>query len=246
LPERAQSCRRAPRAPVWAALALAGCALAASASAPLAEALEDRSELESGGRLELWRPLTGHLVHGSPLHLALNLALFAPLAWCRERRRGAAGFVVEYLLLAAAVALGVRLLHEGWTSYRGLSGVIYGLLCLSLIEGARPGPAFALAALAAGALGLKSLAETLAGGWLLETPGLGESLGIVFLPASHLAGVAAGVVLGLLLRHCHGASSSAAVCRGSELSRSAPITATPAAPVAATAAAPAAVMPPRA
>ena len=85
-------------------LAGAACGLLFWPSASLA--LEERNGISLG----VWRCFTGHLTHRSLPHLILNLGLFLPLAWLRERRRGAALFCLEYLCLAIAVTVGLRAL----------------------------------------------------------------------------------------------------------------------------------------
>ena len=159
---------------------------------------------------EWWRPLTGHLVHGSSLHLLLNLSFFVPLGLLHERQVGTFRFLLECGSLAACVAGGVRLLHSNWETYCGLSGVVYGLLTVVLLAhaGARgcrrsnpglsvphyfdAGVVFALAA--------KSIFEYVNGGWLTGASTLTPSLGVIYLPGSHGAGIAAGLVLALACR----------------------------------------------
>ena len=220
-------------------LLLISATVLAALSPRLAGLLEDHAALEVD---ELWRPLTGHLAHSSASHLILNLILFAPLAFLRERRRGAVAFLVEYLFLAAAVAAGVRLLHDGWESYRGLSGIVYGLLTLMLLTERRAAWARALQVLIAA----KTVVETVAGGWILGDARLNETLGVLFLPASHLAGMIAAVALYIRSGHAMAARSSRQASAGSAASRSAPITATPRAPTSLTFAARSEVTPPSA
>ena len=87
----------------WVTLSLAGAAVLAAISPQLAGLLEDRRVFAA----EPWRPITGHLTHSSTSHLLLNLLLFLPLAALIERRQGSLAFLLEYLVLAGAVALGV-------------------------------------------------------------------------------------------------------------------------------------------
>lgn len=162
-------------------------------------------DLESppGDRLEAWRWITGHLVHATPWHLLGNLAVLIPLGVLRERRVHALTFLSEYLLLAWVVALGVRSVHEGWNSYCGLSGVVYGWLAIVLIEGiastAKPidrSTGLIVAGLVL-FLSIKSSSELLADGWLVSGAWLEAHMGVRYLPGSHCAGLLTGVLVGL-------------------------------------------------
>lgn len=195
----------------WASCCLVGCAALATIFPALASGLEDRRTLELG---EIWRPFTGHLTHRGVTHAALNVLLFFPLALWREHHRGALRFLSECFLLAAAVALGVRLAHSDWESYRGLSGVVYGLVTLVLLSGAhsreqRARQDAAISPLARHLtwgrvlvlfLAVKTVLETFAGGWLLGGSWLNGSLEVRFLPGAHLAGMAMGAWLHLSSR----------------------------------------------
>ena len=165
--------------------------------------------------LEWWRPLTGHFVHAGGLHLVLNLVVFLPLAALRERRVGAVRFLLECLTLAVVVAAGVRLLHSQWESYRGLSGIVYGMLTLVLLSPmARQPPRDSREILddpksgagswvrrrrfglvIASLLTVKSVLEYSGEGWLLGARALESSLGVRYLPGSHCAGIFAGLCL---------------------------------------------------
>lgn len=196
--------------------------------AGLGEALEDHADLAG----EFWRPVTAHLAHGSTSHLALNLLLFLPLAAIYERRRGSWRFLADLTFVGLLVAAAVRLVHPEWTSYRGLSGVVYGLAVLVLVApaGRRPGPGdgrgWALAVLVA--LAGKTALETHAGGWLHGAGVLDEAFRVRFLPGSHLGGLAGGALLALLQEAQ--ARRARVAAPGSDASRIAPTTATPAAP----------------
>ncbi len=181
--------------PVTLALAFVSCL--AMLRPGWSDGIEDRRCL--GG--ELWRLLSGHLAHGSAQHFLLNLGLFVPLAAWREKKRGSCLFVLEYACLAACVAIGVRWCHSEWYSYRGLSGVVYGLIALTLLDGTygekathRRGPSRCSLVLI-GILAVKTGLEVWAGGWLFETRTLTASLGVVFLPGSHLGGLVGGAAL---------------------------------------------------
>lgn len=94
----------------------------------------DRSALASG---EIWRLLSGHLVHMNTPHLMLNLlALFllCELLWRELDWRHVAG-----LLLCAALGISAALLswHPGVAWYAGLSGILHGLWAACAWHGAK-------------------------------------------------------------------------------------------------------------
>lgn len=204
-------------------------------------------------RFEPWRLFTGHLVHGSLEHLALNLSLFVPLGASRELRVGTFRFFAELAVLALGVSLGVRWLHADWTSYCGLSGVVYGLLTVVLLGEAlrlhrkgleentvtrgAPFDGPLVAALIVAVLGLKTLLEGASGGWIWHRQAFENALGVVYLSGSHAAGMAAGLmVLAVASLQGEGAAASQpsrnlrAASPGSGASSNPPIMAAPAAP----------------
>jgi rhomboid family GlyGly-CTERM serine protease len=86
--------------------------------------------LDSG---EYWRLLTGHLVHGSSTHLALNLAGLALIGTLFPRHFSLSGWLA--VLLASLVAIDIGFVwnepHLAW--YVGLSGVLHGCLAAGAI-----------------------------------------------------------------------------------------------------------------
>lgn len=83
---------------------------------------------------ELWRLLTGHLVHANGRHLLLNLAgLFLCQAltgvnWSLLQWSG------RILLLALMISLGLWWLNPGLRWYVGFSGVLFGLYLMAAVE----------------------------------------------------------------------------------------------------------------
>ncbi len=199
------------RLPIGTAL-LSVVAVAATCHPRLGAQLEDARNLLV--TFEWWRPITGHLAHAGALHLVLNLAVFIPLGAFRESRVGTRQFLLELLALAASVAAGIRFLHGEWDTYRGLSGVVYGLLVVLLLDTTRKHPGDELpVARSRSRLGLvafltgKSVLEYSGDGWLVATGWFESSLGVVYLPGSHCAGIAGGTAITLLAaiknrKHC--------------------------------------------
>ncbi len=199
------------RLPIGTAL-LSVLAVAATGHSSLGTQLEDARNLLV--TFEWWRPITGHLAHAGALHLFLNLAVFIPLGAFRESRVGTRQFLLELLALAASVAAGIRFLHGEWDTYRGLSGVVYGLLIVLLLDTTRkyPGDESGVAR-ARSRLGLvafltgKSALEYGGDGWLVATGWFESSLGVTYLPGSHCAGIAGGTAIAVLAaikngKHC--------------------------------------------
>ena len=153
----------------------------------------DRAAILHG---QIWRLLTGNLVHWSPEHFLLDVSVFLAVGLMYEpaRRRQ-----YPWLLFAAAlgVGLGVLIFLPETPTYRGLSGVDSGQFVLALIA------EFQLARKArhrwlwlAPTLGifmLKILSETVTGQMFFGT----ESLGNIGLPTplAHAAGAIAVLAL---------------------------------------------------
>ena len=90
-----------------------------------------RMEVEGVAHGEVWRLLTGEFLHGSPLHLLLNmfaLYLFGPAA---ERALGSARFIAAYLTMAVTASTLVYVLNGPPTV--GASGAIFGLFGLVFV-----------------------------------------------------------------------------------------------------------------
>ncbi len=142
---------------------------------------------------EIWRLVTGHLVHADTAHLSWNLGAFLVLSGLYElQERPGPG---RYFGLIAAGALAIDAwfwwLQPGLPVYCGLSGVLnsfFAVLAVVLWRRTRH-PAIALAGLAAIA---KIAVEVAVGGSLLPTTAW------TAVPVAHAAGFAAGLLLGLV------------------------------------------------
>jgi len=81
-------------------------------------------------RGELWRVITPIFMHGSMLHLAMNLLLLVSLGRMTERIQGTPKFALFVLMLAVFPNLLQGLSPEwmrGSPNFVGISGVVYGL-----------------------------------------------------------------------------------------------------------------------
>ena len=91
----------------------------------------DRSGIQSA---ELWRLISGHLVHLGAAHFALNAAGLG-LVWYLVGR----AFDWQRWLIVTAVCmltmdLGLWFLNPGLSWYVGLSGLLHGILAAGLVE----------------------------------------------------------------------------------------------------------------
>jgi rhomboid family GlyGly-CTERM serine protease len=86
----------------------------------------ERSAVADG---ELWRLLTGHLVHLGWGHLLMNLVALAALTLLFRRRLGAADWLTLAACSVLAIDAGLYWLEPGIVWYVGLSGLLHGLWC---------------------------------------------------------------------------------------------------------------------
>lgn len=121
--------------PIW--LAVAALAMVAILLQVGGEGLRDllaydRAALGAG---ELWRLLTGHLVHLGWSHLLLNLVGLALVTWIVGRSYSALEWLYVAFVSIAVIDAGFWFLYTqlGW--YVGLSGLLHGLLAAGLLVG---------------------------------------------------------------------------------------------------------------
>lgn len=147
---------------------------------------------------EPWRLVTGHFVHWSGAHLVCDLAVFAGLGLACERH-GRGRTAAALALAIPAVALGAPLLTPGLEVYRGLSGLdaaLFALLAAHRLRGR--GRARLAGAAALAGLGAKVGWEVMTGVPLFVPELAAEGIEVV--PAAHLFGGAAGLLVGLVER----------------------------------------------
>jgi len=176
----------ASRLPLCTALLVAAC-LAAELPV-LAERLSlERAALARG---ELWRALSGHLVHGIPRLLALDLTALALLgAWVEHHSRA----LLTTALLAAAVLASVAVLvATDYEHYAGSSALSMGLLAALAVRELREGGG-GLALALGGLVTVKLLLEA-CGAWPAGLGDLPPDVELAF-PA-HAAGALGGACAG--------------------------------------------------
>ena len=118
----------------WAVpLAIAACCLALGLGGETARAWGryHREALELG---ELWRTLTGHLVHLGWGHLWLNLAALLLIAWLFDGLLSWQEWLVSTIAAALVIDLGLFVLDPRVVWYVGLSGVLHAVVAQGAIR----------------------------------------------------------------------------------------------------------------
>ena len=183
----------------WASLGLTAAAVALFLSPPLTQLLVyDREAIAAG---EVWRILTGHLVHFSREHLMGNCTtlLLAETFLRLEGERVPRRF---WCLAPPAVGLALFLFMTDLPTYGGLSGIACGVIVLLAgrwLRGSRPEQGAALLLLAG--VGAKVLLEAHTCQPLLAA----GTAPFVPVPLAHLAGAAVGAFLSVTEQYAEGA-----------------------------------------
>ena len=155
----------------------------------------ERSGIAAG---ELWRLLTGHLVHLGVSHTVLNLAGLV-LVWFLV---GRAFDWKQWLWVMAgsigAIDLGLWFGAPSLEWYVGLSGLLHGMLGAGIVAGiaARSGEALILAVVVAGKLAWEQFAGPL--------PGSETTSGGAVIVDAHLYGVIGGTLVAAMLIRVRG------------------------------------------
>lgn len=149
----------------------------------------ERAQIEAG---QLWRVLSGHLVHLGAYHAALNLlGLVALLALC-PHALSTREWLRRVLLLSLLTSLGLYFFAPQVSYYVGLSGVLHGLFLLGLAPMARRGDLIATGCLLY--LMAKLAWEMWAGAPLSDAQAIGGRV----VTESHLFGTLASLAYGLV------------------------------------------------
>ena len=154
------------------------------------EALQfDREKIRAG---EWWRIYTGNLVHFGLYHTNMNAAGFAAVTLILFRDLPLRVLWVAMALVPLGVGTGLLWSHVD--IYRGFSGSNYGLLALGLLLGLRHN--YLLHTLALLILGGKIAMEQMPG---YDVNYLQDEIGVAVAVESHLSGLCAGLILGVLM-----------------------------------------------
>lgn len=185
----------------WVSLGLTAAAMALFFSPPLTELLVYNREAIAAG--EVWRLVTGHLVHFSAAHLIGNSAALL-LAEIFLRLKGEGVPRRFWCLAPPAVGLALFLLNTDLAIYGGLSGIVCGMIILLAgrwLRGGRPERGLALLLLAG--VGAKVLLEAHTSQPLLAA----GTAPFVPVPLAHLAGAAVGAFLSVTGQCAEGATN---------------------------------------
>lgn len=135
---------------------------------------------------ELWRLVTGHLVHFSSLHLAADLLVFGGAGLLIEREQGGRAAYL-YLTTAGVIGCALLLFEPQLDRFGGLSGLAYGsVVYLAMSNLRRRGSGSAIALVVLTVLPLKLVIDCVQPISILS--GL-EFQPFVSVPLSHLVGV---------------------------------------------------------
>ena len=186
----------------WFALGLSGlCIGLFYLFGPLSEILLfDRAAIANG---EVWRLVTGHLVHVSGNHMLLNVAAAFPMAWLMEKGLGVppARLLSIFLLSILAIDLWLWFGLPDLAWYSGLSAYLNTLYALlMLLAWRRSGHWIFLAFLAGDAfkIAFEGLTHT----------SLFSSLAVAPVPSAHAVGLAVGLVIFFFSRPYSNVASS--------------------------------------
>jgi len=165
-------------------VAIAALVIAASGSSAADALRYERGAVLQG---ELWRLLTGNLVHLGLTHLALNLAGLALVCGLFLKTLTARQWSVALLACALATTLGLLAFAPQVAWYVGLSGVLHGLFVAGALAQLRRGRHFAYAYLVL--IGVKLTVEIVWG----SSPELSALIGGNVVAVAHLYGALGGL-----------------------------------------------------
>lgn len=141
---------------------------------------------------QVWRLLTGHLLHSNLTHLLMNLAGLFVLMVLHASLLGRLANHWQIISLLLMTGLSLWLFAPELDNYVGLSGMLHGLLCYGAVADLRQG-------YRSGALILLGVAAKLAvEQYQGPDPALAAQIGAEVAIDAHLLGALCGVLLALL------------------------------------------------
>jgi len=145
----------------------------------------DRPAIASG---EMWRLLTGHLVHLGASHLALNLAGLLLVWYLIGDVFNRSQWLVIVVADFVVVNLGLWFLQPQLVWYVGLSGILHGLLAAGVVGSIRTRRLDVIV------LGIALLGKLIYEQVIGPLPGSEESSGGAVIVAAHLYGAIGGAI----------------------------------------------------
>jgi rhomboid family GlyGly-CTERM serine protease len=148
---------------------------------------------EAIANLEMWRLLTGQLVHFGLGHYALN-ALGLILVWLLVGMQFSTGqWLIVTAVSIAGVDIGLWVLNPQIIWYVGMSGFLHGMLVAGVVKGFRTAPSETLI------MGLVVLLKIVYEQLIGPMPGSEQSAGGSVLVDAHLYGALAGAGIAAIL-----------------------------------------------
>jgi rhomboid family GlyGly-CTERM serine protease len=197
------------RPPVWTLLVCAGAAVIYWSPTLRPLLIFDRIAIARG---ELWRLVTGNLVHFSAAHLCFDLAALF-IAGVIIETRGYRRFPVLCLTSAACIGIVLYYTEPAMYYYAGLSGVSMAAVAYLCLRGlTEKGVWHRLCAMALAVVTVKLGIELVFGKFLLRETGVQEFIPV---PLSHLAGVMTALLFFVVERLSGAGPSSASRGDGS-------------------------------
>ena len=145
---------------------------------------------------EIWRLLTGHLVHLGWGHLGLNIAGLFLLALWGSKYLSPFYWLTAVIFSALGIGLGLLWLRSDIFWYVGLSGVLHSLLVLVILRWQQMGHHY-LGAAFISLLVLKIAWEQ----WVGPLPGSTGFVGGAIIVDAHLYGAISGLLFFLLMNY---------------------------------------------
>lgn len=177
---------------VGAVLAVAAIVLQAGGAGVRETLAYQRAGVEAG---QLWRLLSGHLVHLGWSHLAYNLAGLALIGWLVGRAFDALRWACIVAASILVIDIGFWMLKPALEWYVGMSGVLHGVLAGGVFAGVlgRDREAFVLAIVIVGKLAWEQI--------LGPIPGSESASGGPVIVDAHLYGALGGLLCAVAFRH---------------------------------------------
>ncbi|MHC4560373.1 MAG: rhombosortase [Planctomycetota bacterium] len=148
----------------------------------------DRNAAVNG---EVWRLLTAHFVHFTPVHLAYNLLIFGVVGSIVEKK-SSRRFGLLCVLMAFFISTSLFILRPAMGYYGGLSGMACGSIYYCALLGARkPHPWRTVCTLIIFLLPIKIVLEVYNDGSILP---YGGQQPFVTMPISHIIGIVVAVL----------------------------------------------------